>query len=163
MSNTKESIVLKYDNMGIPSIMLKVENTAKTPEEADRMFFVRGVEYDSIYLSQFVNCIRNGRAYSLPAVDPAVRINFDEAIAACKRKGRGWHLLTWAEWKYIREHTIPDIHGNTSFGKYHNDETEVGIGIPNCGRTLTGTGPANWFHNGNKETGIADVVGLVWK
>ena len=102
------------------------------------MFFVRGVEYDSIYLSQFVNCIRNGRAYSLPAVDPAVRINFDEAIAACKRKGRGWHLLTWAEWKYIREHTIPDIHGNTSFGKYHNDETEVGIGIPNCGRTLTG-------------------------
>ena len=41
MSNTKESIVLKYDDMGIPSIMLKVENTAKTPEEADRMFFVR--------------------------------------------------------------------------------------------------------------------------
>lgn len=163
MSNTKESIVLKYDDMGIPSIMLKVENTAKTPEEADRMFFVRGVEYDSIYLSQFVNCIRNGRAYSLPAVDPAVRINFDEAIAACKRKGHGWHLLTWAEWKYIREHTIPDIHGNTSFGKYHNDETEIGIGVPTCGRTLTGTGPANWFHNGNKETGIADVVGLVWK
>lgn len=163
MNNTKESIVLKYDDMGIPSIMLKVENTAKTPEEADRMFFVRGVEYDSIYLSQFVNCIRNGRAYSLPAVDPAVKINFDEAIAACKRKGRGWHLLTWSEWKYIREHAIPDIHGNTSFCKYHNDETEVGIGIPNCGRTLTGTGPANWFHNGNKETGIADVVGLVWK
>ena len=53
MSNTKESIVLKYDDIGIPSIMLKVENTAKTPEEADRMFFVRGVEYDSIYLSQF--------------------------------------------------------------------------------------------------------------
>ena len=37
MSNTKESIVLKYDDMGIPSIMLKVENTAKTPEEADRI------------------------------------------------------------------------------------------------------------------------------
>ena len=163
MSNTKESIVLKYDDMGIPSIMLKVENTAKTPEKADRMFFVRGVEYDSIYLSQFVNCIRNGRAYSLPAVDPAVKINFDEAIAACKRKGHGWHLLTWVEWKYIREHTIPDIHGNTSFGKYHNDETEIGIGIPNCGRTLTGTGPANWFHSGNKETGISDVVGNVWK
>ena len=37
MSNTKESVVLKYDDMGIPSIMLKVENTAKTPEEADRI------------------------------------------------------------------------------------------------------------------------------
>ena len=33
MSNTKESVVLKYDDMGIPSIMLKVENTAKTPTE----------------------------------------------------------------------------------------------------------------------------------
>mgnify|MGYP000852988392 CR=1 FL=1 len=66
MSNTKESVVLKYDDMGIPSIMLKVENTAKTPEEADRMFFVRGVEYDAVYLSRFVNCVQNGRAYSLP-------------------------------------------------------------------------------------------------
>lgn len=55
MSNTKESVVLKYDDMGIPSIMLKIENTAKTPEEADRMFFVRGVEYDAVYLSRFVN------------------------------------------------------------------------------------------------------------
>ena len=64
MSNTKESVVLKYDDMGIPSIMLKVENTAKTPEEADRMFFVRGVEYDAVYLSRFVNCVQNGRAYS---------------------------------------------------------------------------------------------------
>ncbi len=139
MSNTKESIVLKYDDMGNPfDHVEKVENTAKTPEEADRMFFVRGVEYDSIYLSQFVNCIRNGRAYSLPAVDPAVKLTSTKRSPHAK--GRGWHLLTWAEWKYIREHTIPDIHGNTSFGKYHNDETEIGIGVVNCGRTLTGTG-----------------------
>lgn len=41
MSNTKESIVLKYDDMGIPSIMLKVENTAKTPEEADARIHCR--------------------------------------------------------------------------------------------------------------------------
>ena len=33
----------------------------------------------------------------------------------------------------------------------------------NYGLTLTGSGPASWFHNGDKETGIADVVGLVWK
>lgn len=33
MSNTKESVVLKYDDMGIPSIMLKVENTASTSQK----------------------------------------------------------------------------------------------------------------------------------
>jgi hypothetical protein len=163
MNNTKESIVLKYDNMGIPSIMLKVENTAPTPEEADRMFFVRGVEYDSIYLSKYINCIRNGRAYSLPAVDPAAIVSMDDAIKACRAKGEGWHVLTWAEWRYIVRNTIPGIHGNTERGKYHMIETECGIKASNGGRTLTGSGPDSWFHNGVKETGIADVVGLVWK
>lgn len=161
MSNTKESIVLKYDDLGIPSIMLKVENTAKTPEEADRMFFVRGVEYDAVYLSQFVNCIRNGRAYSLPLMDPAVDIDFDDAIAACRAKGDGWHLMTAVEWNYLVRNTIQDIHGNTYAGRYYRNET--GIRVPNTYRTLTGSGPASWSHNGNKETGVADVVGLVWK
>lgn len=163
MSNTKESVVLKYDDMGIPSIMLKVENTAKTPEEADRMFFVRGVEYDAVYLSRFVNCVQNGRAYSLPLMDPKVSIDMDDAIAACRKKGAGWHLMTAIEWNWLRKHTNPDVHGNTWKGHYHNDETEVGIKVPNTWRTLTGSGPASWFHNGNKETGVADVVGLVWK
>lgn len=130
MSNTKESVVLKYDDMGIPSIMLKVENTAKTPEEADRMFFVRGVEYDAVYLSRFVNCVQNGRAYSLPLMDPKVSINMDDAIAACRKKGAGWHLMTAIEWNWLRKHTNPDVHGNTWKGNYHNDETEVGIKAP---------------------------------
>lgn len=163
MSNTKESIVLKYDDLGIPSIMLKVENTAPTPEEADRMFFVRGVEYDAIYLSQFVNCVKNGRAYSLPLAEPAVNINMDDAIKACRKKGRDWHLMTGPEWNYLVKNTIPGIHGNTMAGRYHGDERERGIQIPNTYRTLTGSGPASWSHNGNKETGVADVVGLVWK
>lgn len=163
MSNTKESVVLKYDDMGIPSIMLKVENTAKTPEEADRMFFVRGVEYDAVYLSRFVNCVQNGRAYSLPLMDPKVSIDMDDAIAACRKKGAGWHLMTAIEWNWLRKRTNPDVHGNTWRGHYYDDETEIGIRVPNTWRTLTGSGPASWFHNGDKETGVADVVGLVWK
>lgn len=158
MSNTKESVVLKYDDMGIPSIMLKVENTAKTPEEADRMFFVRGVEYDAVYLSRFVNCVQNGRAYSLPLMDPKVSIDMDDAIAACRKKGAGWHLMTAIEWNWLRKHTNPDVHGNTWKGHYHNDETEVGIKVPNTWRTLTGSGPASWFHNGNKETAVLITV-----
>lgn len=163
MSNTKESIVLKYDDLGLPSIMLKVENTAPTPEEADRMFFVRGVEYDAVYLSQFVNCVKNGRAYSLPLMEPAVSINMDDAIKACRKKGPEWHLMTGAEWAYLARNTIPDIHGNTQAGRYHGDQRESGIQIPNTYRTLTGSGPASWSHNGSKETGVADVIGLVWK
>lgn len=161
MSNTKESIVLKYDNAGIPSVMVKVENTAPTPEEADPMFFVRGVEYDAIYLSQFLNNVIDGRAYSLPLQDPYHMISMDDAIKACRKKGPDWHLLTWAEWAYIRRHTIPGIHGNTWDGHYHADEKEAGIRME-YGRTLTGSGPATWFHNGTK-AGIADVVGNVWK
>ena len=71
--------------------------------------------------------------------------------------------MTAIEWNWLRKHTNPDVHGNTWKGHYHNDETEVGIKVPNTWRTLTGSGPASWFHNGNKETGVADVVGLVWK
>lgn len=162
-TNTKESIVLKYDDLGNPSIMVKVENIAPTPEEADRMFFVRGVEYDSIYLSQFVNCVKNGRAYSLPLMEPAVNINMDDAIKACRKKGRDWHLMTGPEWAYLARNTFPGIHGNTWHGYYHGDERETGIRIPNTYRTLTGSGPASWSHNGDKETGVADVIGLVWK
>lgn len=159
----KESVVLKYDDLGIPSIMVKVENTAPTPEEADRMFFVRGVEYDAVYLSQFVNCIKNGRAYSLPMMDPAVNIDMDAMIEACRKKGPEWHLMTAAEWNYISRNTFSGIHGNTWAGSYHGDERETGIKVPNTGRTLTGSGPASWSHNGDKRTGVADVKGLVWK
>ena len=114
MSNTKESVVLKYDDMGIPSIMLKVENTAKTPEEADRMFFVRGVEYDAVYLSRFVNCVQNGRAYSLPLMDPeGIYRHGRRDRGLVERKGAGWHLMTAIEWNWLRKHTNPDVHGNT--------------------------------------------------
>ena len=73
-----------------------------------------------------------------------------------------WHLLTNCEWQYIKDTTAPNTHGNTSCGKYHGDSTESGIG-GKYGCTETGSGPASWFHNGSKETGIADTIGNVWK
>lgn len=159
---TKESIVILHDNYGIPSIMVKVENTAPSKELADPMFIVRGQEYKEIYLSQYLNSTHEGRAYSLPLADPRTCINMDEAIKACRAKGEKWHLLTLAEWRYIINGTMEGVHGNTDRGKYHGDTEEIGI-KSNFGRTLTGSGPASWFHNGSKETGIADVVGNVWK
>ena len=64
--------------------------------------------------------------------------------------------------RYIVDRAIEGLHGNTSLGSSHKDASEHGI-KGNYGLTLTGSGPASWFHNGDKETGIADVVGLVWK
>lgn len=159
---TKESVVIVHDDAGLPSIMVKVENTAPSKELADPMFIVRGQEYREIYLSQFLNNTFEDRAYSLPFVDPRAFISMDEAIAACRAKGPKWHLLTVPEWNYIIRNTHAGIHGNTDFGNYHGDQSEHGI-RSDYGRTMTGTGPTSWFHNGDKETGIADVMGNVWK
>ena len=159
---TKESVVIVHDDAGVPSIMVKVENTAPSKELADPMFIVRGQEYREIYLSQFLNSTVEDRAYSLPFADPRAFISMDEAIAACRAKGPKWHLLTVPEWNYIIRNTHAGIHGNTDFGNYHGDQSERGI-RSDYGRTMTGTGPASWFHNGDKKTGIADVMGNVWK
>jgi len=158
----KETPVVLYDKFGLPSMMLKLENTAPTKELADPVFIVKGVEYDSVYLSRFLNSTVRDCVVSLPFRDPLAMVSMDEAIQMIRRKGPEWHLLTNCEWQYIKDTTAPHRHGNTSCGEYHGDESEEGINSE-YGRTQTGSGPASWFHNDNKETGIADTVGNVWK
>ena len=158
----KETPVILYDKAGYPSMMLKLENTAPTKELADPVFLVKEVEYDSIYLSRFLNSAAGDHVVSLPFRDPLVMVSMDEAIRLIRKKGPEWHLLTNCEWQYIKDTTAPNTHGNTSCGKYHGDSTESGIG-GKYGCTETGSGPASWFHNGSKETGIADTIGNVWK
>ena len=158
----KETPVVIYDANGLPNMMLKLENTAPTKDQADPVFIVKGVEYDSVYLSRFLNSAVKNQVVSLPLRDPLTYINMDDAIARIRQKGEGWHLLTNCEWQYIKDTTRPGTHGNTSYGHYHADESEEGI-RSEYGRTETGSGPAAWFHNGNSETGIADTIGNVWK
>ena len=158
----KETPVVIYDANGLPNMMLKLENTAPTKELADPVFLVKGVEYDSVYLSRFLNSAVKNQVVSLPFRDPLAYISMDDAIERIRQKGEGWHLLTNCEWQYIKDTTRPGTHGNTSCGSYHGDESENGI-RSEYGRTETGSGPAAWFHNGNSETGIADTIGNVWK
>ena len=158
----KETPVVIYDKNGLPNMMLKVENTAPTKEQADPIFIVKGVEYDSIYLSRFLNSAVGDQVVSLPFRDPLASISMDDAIRKIRQKGEGWHLLTNCEWQYIKGTTRPGTHGNTACGKYHGDDAESGV-LSEYGRTETGSGPAAWFHNGNSETGIADTIGNVWK
>ena len=158
----KETLVVIYDANGLPNMMLKLENTAPTKDQADPVFLVKGVEYDSVYLSRFLNSAVKNQAVSLPFRDPLAYISMDEAIERIRRKGEGWHLLTNCEWQYIKDTTRPGTRGNTSYRYYHGDESEKGI-QSEYGRTETGSGPAAWFHNGNTETGISDTIGNVWK
>lgn len=157
--------VVIFDDRGIPSIMVRFMRPKDT-EETPAMFRIGDKVVDAIYISKYPNKVINGRAYSLPMVDPTVNINFDEAVQACRAKGSGWHLMTAVEWEYLlnqsrQQDTLP--HGNTDYGKdyYHKDEQgdREGCGY---GRTLTGSGPATWNHD-HTIYGVSDMNGNIWE
>lgn len=159
---------LIFDNAGIPSIMVTIpkfklsEVIDGAPDITHPAFIVNGKEVDEISISKYQNVVINGKAYSLPLQEPAVNIDFDNAISVCEAKGPGWHLMTNAEWAAIalwskKNGTLP--HGNTSCGKYHADNSERGILFDNV-RTLTGSGPKTWTHD-HTELGIHDLNGNI--
>lgn len=160
----KHRNVVVFDDRGIPSIMVRIERpkAAVTPE----MFIIGGKEVDAIYISKYPNKVIDGRAYSLPMVDPTTEITFDEALEACTTKGEGWHLMTAAEWEYLLNEsrelgTMP--HGNTNWGSdyYHKEEQGKREGC-GYGRTLTGSGPVTWNHD-HTIYGVSDINGNVWE
>lgn len=157
--------VMIFDDRGIPSIMVRFMRPKDTAE-VPAMFKIGGEVVDAIYISKYPNKVINGRAYSLPMVDPTVNIDYDTAVQACRAKGSGWHLMTATEWEYLldesrRKGTLP--HGNTDWGNdyYHKDEqgNREGCGF---GRTLTGSGPATWNHD-HTIYGVSDLNGNVWE
>ena len=127
-------------------------------------FIVGGKEVDEIYISKYQNSIHNRLPYSLPFQKAATRISYPDAVRACALKGKGWHLMSNAEWAAIalwclKNGTLP--HGNTKQGAYHADHNERGMTYEDC-YTLTGSGPATWAHD-HTEDGIFDLCGNVWE
>lgn len=165
-----------FDDLGLPSIMVAVPKmtykdiiTGGTDETLP-WWIVDSVEKDVIWVSKFPNIVKHDRAYSLPLVDPRASINFDTALAACRKKGNGWHLnqngvfaaLTlWSQ----KNKTIPT--GNTNWGKSYTAPHERGVtsyvdGQHDGGRTAAGSGPVTWYHD-HSPAGIADLCGNVWE
>ena len=188
---------LLFDDTGMPSVMVRIpcfrwcDVMEGGSEEICSAFIADGKVYDSIYISKYLNCIRNDRAYSLPGEDPANIIKLDEARAVCAAKGPGWHLMTNAEWVAVAMWSIKNgtaPHGNTNAGNDALARFEHGVrtyglplagscrgdhqkadyenpgdypGNPPVGRTRTGISPASWSHDGT-DAGIFDLVGNVW-
>ncbi len=167
---------LIYDDLGNPSVMVAIpkfyldeviDDASHTVHPA---FIINGVEQDVIYISKYQNIVENDRAYSLPMKDPAVKINFNQAWNYCKNKGKGWHLMTNAEWAAIalwckKNGTLPK--GNNNYGKDMSETNLPPKAIPasfgNDGKTnhvLTGSGKESWYHD-NTFAGIADLNGNI--
>ncbi|NCA83869.1 MAG: hypothetical protein EOM72_14235, partial [Opitutae bacterium] len=136
-------------------------------------FVSNGVPRTELLVGQYPARVYDGRACSLPGVDPTASINFDGARAACTSKGAGWHLLNSWEWAAIALWCLKNEfqpRGNTNCGRSHEATYETGArgdnGTPGAatgtGRTQTGSGPASWRHDGTF-SGLADLVGNVWE
>lgn len=159
------------DDLGVPSVMVKIPlvyldelgiGTAHTPHPA---FIINDKVVPYIYVSKYINVVKNNRAYSLPNQDPTTSITFDRASEVCYNKGAGWHLMTAAEWGVL--HNLITVEGleprgNTNNGRHHTKTYEHGVLSPrnptNVYRTLTGTGGKNW-----EALGVSDIVGNVHK
>jgi hypothetical protein len=136
-------------------------------------FIVNGVPKSEIFVGKFPAHIHDNHALSLPGQDPSAFVNFDMADTRCTAKGPGWHMMTNAEWLAValwcwKNGFMP--RGNTQYGRDHVQQYETGrrqdAGAPGdesgAARTLTGSGPASWFHD-NSAAGIADMTGNVWE
>ena len=164
------------DGVGSSSLMVYIPRfdlcdviagARRTPHPA---FAVNGRVLDGIYISKYQNVVEKGVARSVADRDPAVCITWDEAEAACARKGEGWHLMTAMEWGAVALWCLKNgylPYGNNGAGKDHREAEAVARvsyrddekGIL---RVATGTGPVTWSHNGAAD-GIYDLNGNVWE
>lgn len=150
-----------YDKNGRPDIMVVF-----TPSELGLPDTLRGRKVKEYAISKYPNTLIDGVPHSLPFMKPAVNISHDEVIRLCESKGEGWHLITNDEWVALGfwswdNDTMPT--GNTASGKSHSHPEQTGTTYEGgCGKTLTGSGPVQWNHDGTAY-GVADMCGNIWE
>lgn len=158
------------DDKGLPSVMVKIPKFSMSDVGLSGgthpAFIVDGEEKPYIYISKYQNIVVNDRAYSLPYKQPRNYVTFDQARAYCENKGKGWHLMTNAEWAAIalwckKHDCMPYGNNNYEYGDYyHTYDKGAPMPYDEYPLTATGSGPKDWFHN-NDFSGIADLNGNV--
>ena len=162
------------DDKGLPSVMVRVPKLKNSDLYVDGdsgthpAWIVNGQEVPEIYISKYLNIVRDGRAYSLPGEDPAASMTWDTARSYCEAKGPGWHMMTKPEYAAIalwckKNGFMP--WGNNNYGKDSRETLVKAIPATFDGEgktlhTLTGTGPVEWSHD-KTVNGIFDLNGNV--
>ncbi|MDU9591533.1 MULTISPECIES: hypothetical protein [unclassified Vibrio] len=116
---------------------------------------------------------KGGKATSQADKDPWAFISADTARARCVELNANSMMMSqeiWAMlcWNMISQGFQP--RGNTEYGRSHSNKNEFGRRadgrVPDdrngYARTLTGSGPESWRHDGTI-FGVADMVGNVWE
>ncbi|MDR0760245.1 MAG: formylglycine-generating enzyme family protein [Treponema sp.] len=166
-------LVIKYNVNGDPSVMVRIPrfnledidpSLGNGPHPA---FVVNGVVKSEIYIGAYQAILEKNCAISVPGQSPRVNINFDNAKAACVANGPGWHLMTAWEWAAVALWCMKNgfqPRGNTNYLKAYEAPWETGTPAPDnpTAKTLGGSGPVSWRHDGTL-AGIADLVGNVWE
>ena len=164
-SGGRETVL--YDDLGNPSIFVIIPRnsanvfTGITSTDTHPAFIKGGQFRSEIFIGKYESIVVNNRAVSVPGVNPASNVNFDNALLYCRNKGPGFHMMTYSEKAYInlwckQNGFIPK--GNTAAGKDYTATYQTGRIANLSGITLTGSGPATWRHDGTFQ-GISDLVG----
>lgn len=168
--------VVQIDETELPSVLVYIPAFKNSDvltggnDSTHPAFIVNGVQIPGFYYSKYQNCEHNGVAYSLPAEDPRVNVNFNTARDFCEAKGNGWHLSTNTEWAAIalwckKNGFLP--YGNNDYGKDTRETNRKAIptykdSSGKICRVATGTGPLSWSHD-KTLGGIWDMNGNVWE
>lgn len=164
--------VVQLDDAGLPSLLVyipkfKLSDVLNTDDNSTHpAFIVNGTEIPGFYYSKYQNVVYNGKAYSLPAEDPAANVKFEKSMECCEAKGYGWHLSTNAEWAAIAlwcklNGFLP--YGNNNYGKDSRESNYKAIPTSytsgkEVAKVATGTGPLTWSHD-KTMGGIWDMNG----
>ena len=162
----KKKAVIVMDSAGLPNYMTMfyMEPGTYEPEDVPELFKIRNKIIPAVLVSQFTNTMIKGVPASLPYQQPKHTISYDEAAAACGRKGKGWHLMTNTEFVYLlheAEELGHTIGGNTNYGCNADNPQEKSV-VYDRGRTLTGCDPLTWSHDGTAG-GVFGICGNFWE
>lgn len=161
-----------YDDKGFPSVLVcmpkfnieDVTSDTSAGTGTHPAFIFHGKELPEIWVGKYISKVVDGRACSLAGEDPTAYITHTKSVDYCRAKGKGWHLMSRAEWAAIALQCNKagfEPRGNNNTGKDIHAAYEHGV-MGGEGRTLTGSGPASWAHDGTP-AGIMDMNGNIWE